>query len=990
LVDYHEFSGIRYIKQNDFNTSCEFKIALCSMQFFKTKNKKELIDIDMIISDEAHIGASTEMSKSKIFNSPCVKTIIFASGTPGRTPENFHVKPQCIYKWGYMDNMLMKSKNYNTFSSGFRTLIKNQAFSSDYSHYPTNVYLKGNFSATEKILDYNQKHGKNLGISWQAIFALDQNGELELASFPDGKELLCSFLSTIISSDRNSPSILKRIINIQRLHSSRTENKLIIIFLPVHIRDVQIAPLQKALKKFIEDNNLWPKYSVIYNNASESHTDKNWINGEIEKSERGCVLLLGEKSTVGVTYNSCDATIHLDNTTSIDNHKQKLSRSGTDAPGKTVFITVDMNFQRNFKRYYRFAFEMAREAKDKFKLPTLKETLIHLHTNNIFLMDPDEIQKSSEIEDHYKNIMQEVWKTNEEKDLLDSINISDELTMLSGQYKVDLVKEIKELCGENQDLPTGEAEKEKVEKNIQEYERNQEEIIETINKTQVLFRTFLIPLVSLFSRKYGVEDAMEHAEASEKIIEILCEKDSGLKKSHDTRISWTWFTMKKNNQEIVEKIHEIYLDADPDTLRQRIAEHFIPTEEEKKGQAEIPTPVKLVDEMLDKIPEDFWTTPKKVLEPCCGKGNFVLGIYDRFFKGLEKMFPDKEERHQVIVEECLWFCDISPLNVFITSELLRCHSYGYESPNTSVGDTLQKSWDFQFDAVIGNPPYTTSQEKNSRNSTPLYNLFCDKFIDLCDKLVFVIPSRWFITGKGLERFRKNIQKRKDIECITHVDKSDEWFGNNVDIKGGCCILYKNSKYNGLCKFNGEIYDLNSTDKILNPKYIKIINTFKHFKSLNECFVGRHFKIETNDSILNNNGNICCYVSKKQSSNRIKFINYNLTDNNKFWKVISPTAVKGAYSGFNELFILNEYEIHNDSYVSFKVHNKDEAQSLLSYLKTTLVNKLLSIRKISQTISKDTIKYIPFVPLDRIWTDKNVYEYFNLSKEEIKLIENTIQ
>jgi hypothetical protein len=199
--------------------------------------------------------------------------------------------------------------------------------------------------------------------------------------------------------------------------------------------------------------------------------------------------------------------------------------------------------------------------------------------------------------------------------------------------------------------------------------------------------------------------------------------------------------MKKNNQEIVEKIHEIYMDAEQYTLRQRIAEHFIPTEEEKKGQAEIPTPVKLVDEMLDKMPEVFWTSPKKVLEPCCGKGNFVLGIYDRFFKGLEKMFPDEEERRQVIVEECLWFCDLSPLNVFITSELVRCHSYGFESPNTSVGDTLQKSWDFQFDAVIGNPPYNLTE--NSRNT--LWDLFVKysiKKLDVNGLLLYVHPALW--------------------------------------------------------------------------------------------------------------------------------------------------------------------------------------------------------------------------------------------------------
>jgi hypothetical protein len=85
------------------------------------------------------------------------------------------------------------------------------------------------------------------------------------------------------------------------------------------------------------------------------------------------------------------------------------------------------------------------------------------------------------------------------------------------------------------------------------------------------------------------------------------------------------------NEEIVNNIREIYTTASADKLRSLIEKHFIPTADEKKKNAEVPTPVKLVDEMLEKIPAEFWTTPKRVFEPCCGKGNFVLGIFDKFY-----------------------------------------------------------------------------------------------------------------------------------------------------------------------------------------------------------------------------------------------------------------------------------------------------------------------------------------------------------------------
>ena len=49
--------------------------------------------------------------------------------------------------------------------------------------------------------------------------------------------------------------------------------------------------------------------------------------------------------------------------------------------------------------------------------------------------------------------------------------------------------------------------------------------------------------------------------------------------------------------------------------------------------------------MLDKIPLEFWTSIKKVFEPCAGKGGFIVDIIDRFMNGLEKTIPVEKERY---------------------------------------------------------------------------------------------------------------------------------------------------------------------------------------------------------------------------------------------------------------------------------------------------------------------------------------------------------
>ena len=35
--------------------------------------------------------------------------------------------------------------------------------------------------------------------------------------------------------------------------------------------------------------------------------------------------------------------------------------------------------------------------------------------------------------------------------------------------------------------------------------------------------------------------------------------------------------------------------------------------------------------MSAKIPVEFWKTPKKDFEPCCGKENAALVIFDKFY-----------------------------------------------------------------------------------------------------------------------------------------------------------------------------------------------------------------------------------------------------------------------------------------------------------------------------------------------------------------------
>ena len=89
-------------------------------------------------------------------------------------------------------------------------------------------------------------------------------------------------------------------------------------------------------------------------------------------------------------------------------------------------------------------------------------------------------------------------------------------------------------------------------------------------------------------------------------------------------------------------------------MSKNIDKYLIPEELEKKNNAEVSTPYKLRQEMLDTIPNNFWKKPRKVFEPCCGKGGFIVDIVNRFMDGLKDLIPDEEERYRTIVEDCLY------------------------------------------------------------------------------------------------------------------------------------------------------------------------------------------------------------------------------------------------------------------------------------------------------------------------------------------------
>ena len=153
----------------------------------------------------------------------------------------------------------------------------------------------------------------------------------------------------------------------------------------------------------------------------------------------------------------------------------------------------------------------------------------------------------------------------------------------------------------------------------------------------------------------------------------------------------------KETEQTIRTISEIFKKNknNKEQLSKLIDEYLIPQELEKKTNAEVSTPYDLRQEMLDKIPLRFWTKKRRVFEPCSGKGGFLIDIVDRFMIGLKDKYPNKKQRYKKIVEDCLYFSDINPTNIFVCKLLIdpnNKYKINYNEGNTMELDITQEQW----------------------------------------------------------------------------------------------------------------------------------------------------------------------------------------------------------------------------------------------------------------------------------------------------------
>ena len=328
----------------------------------------------------------------------------------------------------------------------------------------------------------------------------------------------------------------------------------------------------------------------------------------------------------------------------------------------------------------------------------------------------------------------------------------------------------------------------------------------------------------------------------------------------------------------------------------------------------------------------------------------------------------------------------------------------------------------QFDVVIGNPPYQLYDGGYGTSAAPLYQKFVEqaKAIDPL-YLTMVIPSRWFAGGKGLDKFREEMLNDHRIRVLVDfLNASDAFPG--VDVAGGITYFLWNKKRSSHCqvttihqgKVDGPVLrKLNEFDVFIRQaSSVSILhkvwpNGVEPKQSMADAVSSRSaFGYPSNargDASASSIDNPIELISSATKANYSEWVGRSGVRFNKGWidkwKATFGGATpaggrpdkSGMYYGLSSIRILPPQTVCTESYlVAGAFDNQEGAVSLDSYLRTKFVRFLISLRAVTQHVTKSSFTFVPIQDWSRPWTDAMLYERYQLTPDEIEFVENIVR
>lgn len=327
----------------------------------------------------------------------------------------------------------------------------------------------------------------------------------------------------------------------------------------------------------------------------------------------------------------------------------------------------------------------------------------------------------------------------------------------------------------------------------------------------------------------------------------------------------------------------------------------------------------------------------------------------------------------------------------------------------------------KFDAIVGNPPYMQMDAGAQASAKPIYNNFVETSMLISPSyLSFIIPTRWYAGGKGLDGFRDKMLDDTHIRMLNDC-LSPEYIFPNTNIRGGVCYFLWDLNYNNkedlvhILTFDRE----NIISDVMRPLKVEGADIFIRFndaisiiqkvKSKADEYLDawisprRPFGIDSSFSksekfsdVQNKEYSIACigkglqlgYIKLDSIETHVEWIDK--------WKVFMPRANNiGTELNDDNLntFVGKPQMVCTEAYIAIGADkNLDEVKckNLSMYMKTKFARFMHSLAKASQDATSKTFVFVPVLDFSIKWSDKELYDYFSLSTREIDFIEKMIK
>jgi Eco57I restriction-modification methylase len=325
--------------------------------------------------------------------------------------------------------------------------------------------------------------------------------------------------------------------------------------------------------------------------------------------------------------------------------------------------------------------------------------------------------------------------------------------------------------------------------------------------------------------------------------------------------------------------------------------------------------------------------------------------------------------------------------------------------------------DMQFDVIIGNPPYQLGDGGGGggASATPIYNLFVEAALSLDPRYaVMITPSRWFSGGKGLDGFRdRMLRDHRFMKLVDFPQLYDVFPG--VKIRGGVSYWLWGREHDSGCEVTtmigneiiGEpvVRNLDAYDVLVRRnEAVRILDKIARFRdkdqpepSLGDQVSARKpfglssergtaTPVGLKDPVLVYGNQQTFYLERSAITTNVDWVDR--------WKVLLVKA--HGTSGRDDVTILGEPVIAapgsacTETYLVIGVcASESEARNLAAYMRTRFARFLVALRKITQNITRDSYRFVPLLPMDRPWTDEDLYQRYGITSDQIAFIESLI-